>query len=247
MQKSQLPKALTGPLHTLLGLATGGVPETREPGKARRPYDRSREITQKACAKAAAVSGGLALPVGPLGALTVLPDLLIVWRIQAQMVVDIAAAFGHEGELTQQELMSCLFSHVAGTALKEYERAIPLEHNTDTSRTVLDLIDRMTRSGSRDVAIRVSRQIGQALFQRVAKRTASRIVPLAGAAVVSAYAALDTKEVARTAVEMFSGEKLPARRRKKTYPRPEEMFNVDRVKDISIEETEPANPSHKGA
>ena len=34
-----------------------------------------------------------------------------------------------------------------------------------------------------------------------------------GAAVVSAYAALDTKEVARTAVEMFSGEKLPARKK----------------------------------
>jgi hypothetical protein len=49
---------------------------------------------------------------------------------------------------------------------------------------------------------------------------------------VSAYAALDTKEVARTAVEMFSGEKLPARKNKKNYPRPEEMFNVDNVKDI---------------
>lgn len=233
-----------GPLHAAFGFVTGGVPESKEPGKAKRPYDRSKEITQKACAKAAAVSGGLALPVGPLGMLTVLPDLLIVWRIQAQMVADIAVAFGHKKPLTEEDLMTCLFSHVAGTALREYERSMPLDHEEKSGKTVLDLIDRFTRSGSRDLAVRVTTQIGQAIFERVAKRTASRIVPLAGAAIVSAYAALDTKEVARTAVEMFSGEKLPARKTKKTYPRPEEMFNVNSVKDIEVEEA-PLNPSSR--
>jgi len=233
-----------GPLHAAFGLVTGGVPESKEPGKAKRPYDRSKEITQKACAKAAAISGGLALPVGPLGMLTVLPDLVLVWRIQAQMVADIAVAFGHKKPLTEEDLMTCLFSHVAGTALREYERSIPLDHEEKSGKTVLDLIDRFTRSGSRDVAVRVSKQIGQVIFQRVAKRTTSRIVPLAGAAIVSAYAALDTKEVARTAVEMFSGEKLPARKTKKTYPRPEEMFNVNNVKDIEVEEA-PLNPSSR--
>jgi uncharacterized protein (DUF697 family) len=162
----------------------------------------------------------------------VLPDLIIVWRIQAQMVADIAAAFGHKKPLTEQDLMTCLFSHVAGTAVREYERSIPLEHEERTGNTVLDLIDRFTRSGRRDIAVRVTKQVGQLVFDRVAKRTASRLVPLAGAAVVATYAALDTKEVARTAVELFSGEKLPARKSRKSYPRPEEMFNVDNVKDI---------------
>jgi hypothetical protein len=87
MQKTNLPRALMGPLHAFFGFLTGGMPVSKEPGKAKRPYERAKEITQKACAKAAAVSGGLALPVGPLGMLTVLPDLIIVWRIQAQMVV----------------------------------------------------------------------------------------------------------------------------------------------------------------
>ncbi|MCQ8894924.1 EcsC family protein [Limnobacter humi] len=232
MQKTSLPQSWMAPLQTVVGLVTGGVPDSKEPGRAKRPYERSKEITQKACAKAAAVSGSLAIPVGPLGMLTVLPDLMLVWRIQAQMVVDIATAFGHQGPVTQQELMNCLFQHVAGTALREYERSIPIEHPDNTARSVLDLIDQFTRSGGRDLAVRVSKQIGQVLVQRVAKRAASRIVPLAGAAVVSAYAALDTKEVARTAVEMFSGEKLPARRSKKAYPRAEAMFNVDNARDI---------------
>jgi len=235
-----------GPLHTVFGLVTGGVPKTNETGKAKRPYERSKEITQKACAKAAAVSGGLALPVGPLGMLTVLPDLVIVWRIQSQMVVDIAAAFGHKKPLTEEDLMTCLFRHVAGTAVREYERSIPLEHEEKSGKSMLDLLDRFTRSGSRDVAVRVGKQIGQVMLERVAKRTASRIIPLAGAAIVSAYAAMDTKEVARTAVELFSGEKLPARRSKKSYPRPEEMFNVQNVKDIDLEEDMPVKPSGQG-
>lgn len=235
-----------GPLHAVFSLVTGGVPKTNEPGKSKRPYERSKEITQKACAKAAAVSGGLALPVGPLGMLTVLPDLVIVWRIQSQMVVDIAAAFGHKKPLTEEDLMTCLFRHVAGTAVREYERSIPIEHEEKSGKSVLDLLDRFTRSGSRDVAVRVGKQIGQVVLERVAKRTASRIVPLAGAAIVSAYAAMDTKEVARTAVELFSGEKLPARRSKKSYPRPEEMFNVDNVKDIDLEEDMPVKPSGQG-
>ncbi|HEX4878672.1 MAG TPA: EcsC family protein [Limnobacter sp.] len=231
MQKNGLPRAFLGPLHAVMGVVTGGIPQTNEPGKAKRPYERSKEITQKACAKAAAISGGLALPVGPLGVLTVLPDLVLVWRIQAQMVVDIAAAFGHKPAVTQQDLMHCLFNHVAGTAIREYERAIPLEQQA-SQRSLLDWIDTATRSGGRDVAVRVTKQVGQVILKRVAQRTASRIVPLAGAAIVSAYAALDTKEVARTAVEYFSGEKLPARRSKKSYPRPEEMFNVDNIRDI---------------
>lgn len=235
-----------GPLHTVFGLVTGGVPKTNEPGKSKRPYERSKEITQKACAKAAAVSGGLALPVGPLGMLTVLPDLVIVWRIQSQMVVDIAAAFGHKKPLTEQDLMTCLFRHVAGTAVREYERSIPIEHEEKSGKSVLDLLDRFKRSGSRDVAVRVGKQIGQVVLERVAKRTASRLVPLAGAAIVSAYAAMDTKEVARTAVEMFSGEKLPARRNRKSYPRPEEMFNVDNVKDIDPEEDSSVKSSGRG-
>ncbi|HEX4917899.1 MAG TPA: hypothetical protein VFV43_08390 [Limnobacter sp.] len=231
MQKNGLPRAILGPLHTVMGMVTGGVPQTTESGQAKRPYERSKEITQKACAKAAAISGGLALPVGPLGVLTVLPDLVLIWRIQAQMVVDIATAFGHKQPVSQQDLMHCLFNHVAGTAIREYERSIPLEHAT-SQRSILDWIDTATRSGGRDVAVRVSKQVGQVILKRVAQRTASRIMPLAGAAIVSAYAALDTKEVARTAVEYFSGEKLPARRNKKTFPRPEEMFNVGDIRDI---------------
>src|SRR5690349_18727253 len=50
------------------------------------PADAARRAASAAAAKAATAAGTLALPPGPLGWLTVLPELLAVWRIQAQLV-----------------------------------------------------------------------------------------------------------------------------------------------------------------
>lgn len=231
MQIPKLPRLVKNSLDVAMNAATGGIPGTTEPGPARRPYERAKEITQKASAKAAAVSASMALPVGPLGMLTILPDLAFVWRIQTQMVVDIAAAFGHKGKVTQQQLMTCLFKHVTETANKEYQKSIPIEVEQKSSLLV-EVLDRVTNSKSRDLSVRVGKQVGSALVQRIAKRTATRLMPLAGAAVVATYSALDTREVARTAVELFSGEKLPPRHTRKEFPRPEEMFEVHDIKEI---------------
>lgn len=231
MQIPKLPRLVKNSLDLAMNAATGGIPASTEPGPAKRPYDRAKEITQKASAKAAAVSGSLALPVGPLGMLTILPDLAFVWRIQTQMVVDIAAAFGHKGKVTQQQLMTCLFKHVTDTATKEYQKSVPIEMEQKSS-LLIEVLDRVTNSQSRELSTRIGKQVGQVILQRAAKRTASRLMPLAGAAVVATYSALDTKEVARTAVELFSGEKLPPRHTKKDFPRPEEMFEAPGIKEI---------------
>lgn len=230
MQVYKIPTLLAGPVEAVIGLITGGIPQATEKEVSRRPMERSRDLTRKASAKAAAVSGTLSLPVGPLGFMTILPDLAMVWRIQSQLVVDIAAAYGHT-DVTQAEMTTCLFRHVVDTAQQEYEKAMPLEHPEPTP-SLLDYVDQFARGGGRDLTVRVSRQIGQALFRRTIKRAASRVLPVAGAAIVSAYAALDTKEVARTAVELFSGEKLPARHSKKRYPSAEEMFQLNNLRDI---------------
>src|SRR5262252_1940785 len=61
-----------------------GVPPSREKTTGA-PGDAAKVIARKAASRAAAVSGALALPPGVLGLLTVVPDLVAIWRIQAQM------------------------------------------------------------------------------------------------------------------------------------------------------------------
>jgi hypothetical protein len=75
------------------------VPAATEPASPT-PDVRSRAIIRGAALKAAGASGILALPPGPWGMLTVLPDLVTVWKIQAQMVADIAGAYGQTALLS---------------------------------------------------------------------------------------------------------------------------------------------------
>jgi hypothetical protein len=151
---------------------------------------RAHKLIADASLKAAAISGALALPSGPLGWLTILPDLAAIWRLQGQMVADIAAAFGKRGQLTQESMIYCLFRHAAAQVLR----------------------DVVTRMGERVVVRRVSSRaaenflesIGIRLIHRVARRGLWRFLPLVGALAVAGYAYYDTEQVGKTAVEFFS-------------------------------------------
>jgi hypothetical protein len=83
------------------------------------PAKVAREISRRAAAKAAATAGSLAIPPGPLGWLTIVPELLAVWKIQAQMVSDLAGVYGKTASLTKEHMAYCLFRHTAAQALRD--------------------------------------------------------------------------------------------------------------------------------
>jgi hypothetical protein len=167
------------------------VPETREAPVAD-PETRVRELTRQAARRAALVSGSLALPPGPLGVLTLIPDLMAIWRIQAQLVADVAGVRGHAGTLTREQMLYCLFRHAAAQVLRDVvvragERAI---------------VHRLTGSALRSIAT----TLGLQLSGQLVAKTASRWVPGLGAAAVAAYAWWDTERVARVADRLFRAE-----------------------------------------
>ena len=153
---------------------------------------RSRKLISEASFKAAAISGALALPPGPLGWFTILPDLAAIWRLQAQMVADIGAVFGKQGKLTEESLIYCLFRHA-------------------TAQVVRDLVTRMgqrvvVQRGSLRAAENVLESIGIKLVHRVARGGLWRLLPAIGALAVAGYAYYDTEQVGQTAIEFFSKE-----------------------------------------
>ena len=164
------------------------VPNSDE-RKSRKPAEAARKAANTAAAKAAAAAGTLALPPGPLGWVTILPEMLAVWRIQAQMVADIAAFYGQKGALTKEQMLYCLFKHAA-------------------SQAVRDLVIRVGgRMLVKHVALRglqtVAQRIGITLTQRVIAKGVSRWLPVVGALGVAAYAYYDTAQVAKIAIELF--------------------------------------------
>ena len=87
---------------------------------------RAQALARHAAVKAAAISGSLALPPGPLGLVTVLPDLVTIWKVQ-QLVADIAAVHGKPAALRQELMVYCLFKHGAAHLARELVVRVVLE------------------------------------------------------------------------------------------------------------------------
>ncbi|KRE83554.1 hypothetical protein ASG75_14390 [Rhodanobacter sp. Soil772] len=167
------------------------VPDSKI-GNSQDPASEARRLANRAAQRAALTAGSLALPPGPLGWLTLLPELIAIWKIQAQMVSDIAAAYGRHATLGREQMMWCLFRHTAAQAFRDL---------------VVRMGDRLVfRRMSYGVAQRVAKQVGVKLTQRTLSKGVSRWLPVIGALGVGAYAYYDTGQVAGTAIELFEGE-----------------------------------------
>jgi hypothetical protein len=148
-------------------------------------------LIQNASYKAAAVSGALSLPAGLLSALTILPDLVAVWKIQAQLVADIAQAHGKWDQLSRETLIYCLFG----------EDKFSSE-------------DLVVRIGHRFVVRRSSQKIFEGLIGKIGLRIAksligdriARVIPFIGAAFVARYSFKDTEKVGLVAKDLFSSQ-----------------------------------------
>jgi len=167
----------------------GKTPDSAET-ESLSPYQKAESIGHAAARKAGMTAGMLALPAGPIAWLTMIPEMIGVWRIQGQMVADIAAVYGKTGELTRERMIYCLFRHTAAQAMR----------------------DIMVRVGERYIARRttlrtlqkVAGKVGVKITETTIRSSLGRWIPVAGALGVGAYAYLDTRKVARTAIDVFS-------------------------------------------
>jgi hypothetical protein len=174
------------------------VPAAREAATTN-PRERVRRIGQIAALNAGALAGAAALPPGPIGLATVLPDLLGVWRLQQQMVADIAAAFGKTKSLKPETMVVCLFRHADESLTRHL-----IAHQGESI-----VVRRVTR---RTLQL-LLQKIGIRIAQRVAARSLARWVPVGGALGVGAHAYYDTRRVAATATELFAPRRRASTRR----------------------------------
>lgn len=153
---------------------------------------RSRALVSGAALKAAALSGTLSLPPGPAGLLTILPDLFLIWKLQRQLVSDLAANYGQTIYLTRESMLYCLFKHGASQALRDLvvragQRVLIRRSSLRATQTALE-------------------KVGMRVGQRMASNAIARWLPIVGAVGVGAYAYYDTAQVGRTAMALFTEE-----------------------------------------
>ena len=175
-------------LDLIENLATS-IPSSAEPSSAN-PKARAGEIVRVAGLKAGALSATLALPPGPVGLLTVIPDLIKVWQIQQQMVADVAACFGKSAQLNRQMMVYCLFRHGAAMLLRDVVARVG-------ERVIV-------KQASLRVIQQTLRRIGIQVSQKTVGKSLSRWLPVVGPILIGGYSLLDTRNVGKTAIDTFS-------------------------------------------
>jgi hypothetical protein len=165
------------------------IPSSEEPAIAN-PKPRAGEIVRVAGLKAGALSATLALPPGPVGMLTVIPDLIKVWQIQQQMVADVAACFGKSAQLNRQMMVYCLFRHGAAMLLRDVVARVG-------ERVIV-------KQASLRVIQQTLRRIGIQVSQKAVGKSLSRWLPIVGPILIGGYSLIDTRNVGKTAIDTFS-------------------------------------------
>lgn len=184
MARAPAEKALTDAVMDLVL----HVPDSSEAALAH-PAKRAHAIARTAARTASVVSGSMALPPGILGWLTIVPELVGIWKLQAQMVSDIAAVYGKTKTLGREQMVYCLFKHVSAQLFRD---------------VVVRVGERVVvREASLKVMQNMAQQVGIQVSKAVLSKGASRFVPILGAVGVGTYAYFDTLQVAKTAVELF--------------------------------------------
>jgi hypothetical protein len=167
---------------------TSDVEAAADPARA------AEKLAREAARNAAMVSASLALPPGPLGMLTVLPDLFLIWKIQRQLVADIFALHGRTVELTRTHMLYCLFRHMASQVLRDVvvragERAIVRQLSSHALTSTLQ-------------------SLGLTVVKRLAGSSGQPLDPARRSRRRRRYAYWDTLQVAKTA-EAFSRRRRP--------------------------------------
>jgi hypothetical protein len=153
------------------------------------PAQRAHAISRSTARNASLIASSLSLPPGFLGWLTVLPELVGVWKLQAQMVSDIAAVYGKQKSLGREQMLYCLFKHVSAQLFRDV--VVRVGERVVVQQTSLKILQSLAQ------------QLGVKLTKTIISKSAARFVPLLGAVGVGAYAYFDTLQVAKTAVALF--------------------------------------------
>jgi len=150
---------------------------------------RIKAVIKKASKKTLWISGFLALPPGFLGVATIIPDLVAVWKIQAQMVADIAGICGKQHQIPREAIIFCLFRQMGINVVGD------LAVKKGTEFLIKKVSVRTIRQIMRKVGIKIS--------NKVISRTVSGMIPVLGAGGIGTWSYFETKAVGLNALKLF--------------------------------------------
>ncbi len=172
------------------------VTNVPEPKLAGKPSDEVfvKSLIRQSAVKSSSVSAALSIPGGVAGVLSVLPDVYSVWRIQAQMISNIAAAYGKNNLLSREQMLWCMFRQMGVGLIKELViqqggRYLVQHYG---KKNLLSLIQKL----------------GVKIAHQQSARMAGRVLPVIGSLSAGALTYYDTQRVGKNAMQLYSRDIL---------------------------------------
>ncbi|EMF83029.1 hypothetical protein LEP1GSC188_2182 [Leptospira weilii serovar Topaz str. LT2116] len=157
------------------------------------PSDLIQECIQKASIRTGAISFGLSIPKRSFGYLTLLPEMILFYRIQGHLVKDIAALYGKESLVSSEIMSYCIFPDKNHALIRSIVR--------DVGSRVL------VRPASLEIFRSIGFHLGWRLFSKNGNsRSKYAWLPYIGAILNGGISFLDTKTTGRKASELFQKE-----------------------------------------
>lgn len=150
------------------------------------------KMIRKTAVQTSSISAALAIPGGITGVVTVLPEIASIWKLQAQMISNIAASEGKNYLLTREQMLWCMFRQMGYGIIKEYV----------FQKGGVYIVKRMQHK----VFENTLQKVGLGLVTRQGTRMAGKIIPVLGSVSAGALSYYDTIRVGRNAVNLYTKE-----------------------------------------
>ncbi|MCB1141336.1 MAG: hypothetical protein H7A24_14420 [Leptospiraceae bacterium] len=149
-------------------------------------------LVRSYCMKSVAISSVSSILPGLIGGLAVVPEAILLIKLQSRLVKDIAILYGKEKYLTKEIILYCLFKQ---SRIDLFEKTVKM---TGTRM--------MFRSFSLDVLQILLKKIGFETEKRGIFKYSKRAASLIGSVLGGAVSYADTRIVGTTAKIVFSKE-----------------------------------------
>lgn len=150
------------------------------------------EMTREASWKAFTISTAAAIPPGPFGWATILPELLAVTKVQMNLVYRIAAYYGKSTKMNRT-LVMLVFSHALGISVGQ-----------EVVRRVGSKV--MVRSLGPKLLRPMAQRVGVKIGMRLTQKAVARWIPFVLAPIFGAFSKSMTTDIGNEAQRLFAQE-----------------------------------------
>ena len=129
---------------------------------------------------------------GPFGILSAVPELLLNFGNQMNMIYDLGCAHGKENFINKDVLLDIPFAAFGG--------------NTNLSTLQTNKVDLL--NSSKEVLLGKATQLGQSLIEKSLKKSIVQFIPVAGPILMTTWAKMTTRKISKSSVNFLDSKQV---------------------------------------